>query len=296
MDLRKPAAWFETTKFEAYNESLATWTPEALTAKLLPIDRFLSNFNRPTKRRLLSMNPSDSTPDSNTIRVPETGEIYFLGEPRTDSRKEASYDKVLIAHRSGTLGTVNRRVPAGPSNDPGWLTNTVMGSHYMDVELRAASKIDEQREQYEGDYFAMLPPHADLENSDQLLISGDSYMVETSYMDSGFRFARAVKRADHRLDFVYHSRGAGAGYDPTTRAVTDGLTDYNVTGFALQRAEGQDKFMSTKTASLVVVVEQGHIGVIPTDEDELTWDGQRYNVEEVKQDFVASQYHIHCTL
>ena len=207
MNLRKVAASFETTHFDTYDETLDTWTECGMQGKVLPLDRFLSNFNRPTKRRSLGLSPTAVVPTSNTLRVPATGEIYFIGELRQDSQNSVAYDQLGILHRSTTLGTVNRRAPAGPSNDPGWLVDAVSSTHYMDMELRSASEIDEHEQRFDGSYFAVLPPHADLQPWDRLNVGGLDYIVQISHMDSGFRFARAINRIDPRKDFVYHSRG-----------------------------------------------------------------------------------------
>lgn len=296
MDLRKVAAWFETTEFDTYDEALDSWTTCGMAGKVMPVDRFLSNFNRPTRRRSLGLSPLAVTPASNTIRVPATGEIYIIGGLRQDSRESEAYDEVGILHRSETLGVVNRKAPAGPSNDPGWLMDAVAANHYMDVELRATSGVDEQKQQFEGDYFVILPPHADIQLWDRLTVDGEDYMVELAYMDSGFKFVRAIKRQDHRQNFVYHSRSAAAGYVPSTGVVTDGLVDYNVTGFAMDDEIGDSTTLQTKTSDLAITVEQSHIGVVPTTEDELTWDSKRRRVINVKQDFLKEQYHLHCTL
>lgn len=297
MDLRTPAAWFENTWFDGYDEATDTWTENVFQGKVLPVDRFLSNFNRPTRRRTLGLDPSITTiPTSNTIRIPETGAIYMIGTLRQDATKGSAYDQIGILHSSATLGTVNRRAPTGPSTDPGWLVSSTAGTHYMDVELRSVSEVDEQKERFEGDFFVTLPPHASLLKWDQLLIDTKSYFVEEVYDDSGFVFVRAVQRLDPRRDFVYHSRGNTATYDPSTRAITDGLVDSNVTGFAMQYGLGNTDLQALKEADLVVVVDVDHIGVVPTSEDELTWEGQKYKVEKVAQDFLQEQYQLHCTL
>lgn len=296
MDLRKVAAAFETTEFDAYDEALQTWIPCALTGKVLAVDRFLSNFNRPTKRRLLGIGPGVTIPASFTIRVPSTSEIYFMGELRRDAEQGAAYDQVGVLHRSVGTATINRKAPAGPSNDPGWLVSSAIGTHYADAELRADSEIDEHRDLFEGQYFLMFPPHADLQSWDSIVIGGDNYMVNTPYLDSGFAFARATRRVDPRQDFVYHQRGATVDYNTTTRVVTSGLVNFNVTGFAVGYGLGDLNAVPLKAGELKVIVDQAHIGFVPASEDQLTWDGQLYLIHNVKQDFLKDQYQLDCTL
>ncbi len=297
MNLRKVAAKFETTQFEAYDEALESWAPNAFTGKVFPIDRFLSNFNRPTRRRFLGVSPTAILPVSNTIRVPATGEIYFIGELREDSRAGISYEQLGILHRSdNTLGTINRKLPAGPSNDPGWLVAQTPVKHFIDVELRSAAEADERVDDFEGSYFVILPSHADIQEWDQITVSGENYMVELPYVDSGFNFARALKRPDQRQDFVYYYRGAALSYDTSTRVLTEGFVNYNVTGFATDFSLGAIDFSSVKAGDIKIIIKQAHIGIMPAAEDELLWDGQRYKVQTVRQDFLKEQYQLHCTL
>jgi hypothetical protein len=296
MNLRKVAATFETTQFETYDEALETWDFCPLVGKVMPIDRFLSNFNRPTKRRLLGISPDAEIPDSRTIRVPSTGEIYFIGELRTDAQQGAAYDQVGVLHRSVATAVINRKAPVGPSNDPGWLVSAEIGKHYGDTELRATAEIEENRQEFEGDYFVMFPPQASLERWDEVVFQGDNYMIQTSYPDSGFRFARAVRRSDPRTDFVYHARSITSGYNTATGQVFDGLVNYNVTGLAFGDNVSELNYAALKAGELKVVVEQDHIGIVPKTEDELTWDGQLYKVFRVSQDFQHNQYELHCTL
>ena len=147
-----------------------------------------------------------------------------------------------------------------------------------------------------GQYFGILPLHADLAEWDQVVLGADSFFVQEVYIDSGYKFCRAIRRADPRHDFVYHHRGAGMSYDPATRVVTSGLVDYNVTGFAVQDDLGKTDFVDVKMADVQIVVKQDHIGVTPNTESEVTWLGTRYKIKKVGQDFLMGQYKLWCVL
>lgn len=296
MDLRKVAASFETTKFDAWDESNELFVAESLTGKIRSVDRFLSNFNRPTKRRLLGISPSATIPASNTIRDPSTGEIYFIGELRQDSAKGATYDQVGVLHKTTAIATISRRAPVGPGNNPGVLVASEIGKHYADVELRSASETDEQEDDFEGSYFLMMPPHADLEEWDEITFDSEVYMIKTPYFDSGFRFARAVKQSDPRKDFTYYFRDTSVAYNTATRVVTAGFTTYSVTGFVRGFELDDINYTPLKAGRIKIIVKQSHIGIIPSAEDELLWDGQRYKVKGVSQDFLNNQFQLDCTL
>ena len=293
MDLRKAANRFEGTAFDTYTESTSLWTTEAFYGKIMPVDRFLSNFHRPTHRRMLGLDPSITLPSDNTVRVPSTGDVYILGQVRGDDNAGTHYDRLVIAHLSELgLATVSRKSPAGPANDPGHLVSADTGTHYADVELRSVSEQEESIDAYDGNYFATLPPHADVQEWDFITLASTSYRVKEAYVDSGFKYCRVVKMADPRVDFTYHYRGVSGYYDPGLGEVTDGFTDYNVTGF--QRDEKSSENQQSSKSHIVVAVFQDHIGVTPSVNDEITWEGKKYKVSRVYTDYQNNQFHLYC--
>jgi hypothetical protein len=296
MDLRKVAASFETTEFDAYDESTNLWDACFLLGKVMPIESEVSNSNRTTRRALLGTDPLAVFPDSNTIRVSAAGDIYIVGDLRRDYKDSAAYDQSGLLHRSTTVGTINRRAPAGASTDPGWLVNTLISTHYMDIELRAVKETEEQEQQFDKQYRIIMPFHAIVQQWDRINVGGYDYIVEAGYVDSGFKLARAANRPDPRKDFTYYSRGDTAAFNTSNGVVTSGLTAYNVTGFAIDAKSGQVQNTAAKSGTFTLVVDKTHIGVIPTSKDEVTWESQRSKVIEVEEDFIDFQYKIHCSL
>ena len=296
MDLRKAAAYFEGTTFDSYDETLDSWTLNAFTAKLAPVDRFLSNFDRPTHRRMLGVAPGVSLPADNTIRVQSTQDVYILGQVRADDKNNTEYDRIGIAHLVYNQFTINRKSPVGPASDPGPLINSVIGFHYGGLEFRSDSVAPEQHEGYEGEFFIILPPHADVQEWDFIYHGSDTYQVKSTYTDSGFIFARAVQRVDYRKEFTYHHKGDTAGYDASTGTVTSGLVDYQVSGFARNISEDEFEYATTKDKSMKIVIRKDHIGIVPKTDDQLTWEGITYNVSIVRQDPADEEYQLYCSL
>lgn len=293
MDLRRAAAYFEGTSFDTWDEGTSTWTLGAITAKLAPVDRFLSNFHRPTHRRMLGINPATSLPASNTIRVQSTGDIYIIGQLRSDDKNDYEYDSIGIAHLTTFQLVVHRKAPIGPSNDPGVLIDSVVGTHYGDIEFRATSESPEQHEEYEDDVFLILPPHTDLQEWDFVYRGTETYQVKSAYIDSGFMFARAVLRQDYRRDFTYHRKGTGAGYNTATGIVTSGFVDYAVTGFSRNISEEEISYADMRPKQLKIVIKQDHIGFTPSIDDQMTWtDGLRYDVRGVRQDPASEEWQL----
>jgi hypothetical protein len=296
MDLRKVAAFFETTEFDAYDESDNSWDACFLLGKVMPIESEVSNSNRNTRRALLGTDPLAVFPVSNTLRVLTSGDIYIVGDLRKDYQNSAAYDQSGLLHRSSTVGTINRRAPAGPSTDPGWLVETLISTHYMDIELRAVKEAGEQEQQFDKQYLIIMPLHAAPQQWDRINVGSYDHIVEAGYVDSGFKLARVANRLDPRKDFTYYSRGDTASFNPSNGVVTSGLTPYNVTGFALDAKSGQVANTAAKSGTFTLVVDKTHIGVVPTSKDEVIWESQRSKVIEVEEDFIDFQYKIHCSL
>jgi hypothetical protein len=296
MNLRKVAAKFETTSFDVFNETTQLWESDGFTGKVMPIDRFLSIFHRATRRRALGLSPGAIIPASNTLRDPATGQAYIMGLTREDSRNATAYDQTGILHGCDYIAEIFRSAPVGAVDDPGVLVPASVGEHYMDIELRASAENEEATGTFDGHFFLTAPAQADLEQWDFIVYQGTSYQVHTVYNDSGMTMARIVERDDPRVDIVFHHKGATSDYDPSTGTVTAGMTDYNVSGF-FQGFELTDiDNDAVSSGDLQFIIKQSHIGVTPTIQDELTWEGQRYKVRSVQRDFTEEQYKLHCVI
>lgn len=296
MDLRRVANKFETTAFDVFNETTLLWETGTLTGKVMPIDRFLSIFHRATRRRSIGISPSSAIPAHHTIREPLTGKAYIMGLIRGDVKDGAYYDRVGILHGVDVLGQVHRKAPVGPANDPGILVDSVIGSHYMDVELRSASESDEGVENFESHFFLTAPYHSDLMPWDFITYEGESYQVQVPYVDSGMRMARVVKRDDPRVDVVFHKKSGTSGYDPATQTVTTGIVDYQISGFFRGFGLADVDGVAVSSGDVQFVVQTDHIGVYPTNQDQLTWRGNKYNIAAVQEDFLSKHYTLHCSL
>ena len=108
------------------------------------VDQFLSNFNRPTRRRMMHCNPEMELGEALTLRDDATGNIFIVGEPRTDQERSSAYVSSYLLHLvtpvpGGSAGMANvvRKVAKGPKENPGWLEPELFARTYMDVEVAA---------------------------------------------------------------------------------------------------------------------------------------------------------------
>lgn len=294
MNLRNVAAKFETISFDAFNEATQLWEPDAFIGKVMPVDRFLSIFNRPTRRRSIGLSPDITLPVSRTIRNPNTGLIYVVGEVRKDSFKGVAYDSVGILHTCDVTGVVTRKAPVGPISNPGGYQTTTIATSYMDMELRAASEPDESVQNFEGNFFLTTHAGVDLKAWDFISYSGDNYQVETVYFDSGLLMARVVKRDDIRVDVTYNRRTNTAGYDASTGVVTSGIAGYIVTGFFRQFKLSEVDGEAIKAGDLIFTADLTAFGFEPATGDEIVDGSKTYRIGTVRRDFIKRQYNLQC--
>ena len=296
MDLRRIANTFETTSFDIFNESTQLWESDGMEGKIMPIDRFLSIFHRATRRRALGLAPGTVLPDSHTIRDPATGQAYIVGLIRTDSAKAVAYDSVGILHGVDSIGTISRKATVGPADDPGILASSDVGSHYMDMELRSSVEADERIDTFESHFFLTTPTQSDIQQWDFITYQGRIFQVQAAYNDSGMNMARVVEKDDPRVDVTFHKKGDTSDYNPITGVVTSGLVDYAVSGFFRGFAITEIDGSAVSSGDMQFIISQEHIGVVPTNQDELTYNGKRYNIKAVQQDFEREQYILHCVI
>jgi len=300
MDLRRAANRFETTDFDVYNEATDVWTLASFTAKLGPIDRFLSNFHRPTQRRLFSVDPAVTLPTNKTVRDSGTQDIYLLGQSREDGQDNVVYDKVVIAHLvsqsyvSG-LAVVSRKNVVGTGTDLGVLVAANVGTHYAGVELRTAKAEEEQFLEYESAFVIVLPSHADLHEWDFITLNSITYKVESLFGDSGYKFGRITEMDDPRLDFTY-LRAETPVYVPTTGDMSPGEVAYLVSGIASGYKVEEIDGAVIRSTDVNLTIEQSDIGFTPTDGDRVTVEGVTYSINAIGKDYKNHQWHLKCRM
>lgn len=285
---------------EAWNEGDNTFSPGAFQGRIGPTDRFLSNFNKPLRRRMLFLRADEPLPDSNVFRHPGTGDVYIVGQRRGDTLKGAHYLDLRVCHLvtdegtgSSGLATLTRKAPAGPSNDPGWLVETELGVTYVDLEFRTSANEPDMHEVKVENYYAFAPIQWQLKPWDFIELHGVKYRVVDTFNDSGFAGLRVDEESDTRVDFVCHLQGARA-YDNVTHQWTDNATSYNVTG-RVAKSHDFSHWLSESEPYMDVVIEADHIGFVPKpDTLELEYQGKRRRVSQVDTSPNAEQYRLRC--
>lgn len=235
MKLKKIALKFCNEKMEAWDPATETFTPDAFRARIDLTDRFLSNFNRPTRRRMMFADNEVVFPASRICRHPGTKDVYLMGVTRQDARNGQAYLGLTILQLvtdepGGTAGlaTITRRVAVGPPEDPGWLVDTVFARTYIDTEFLTSTDETETTDLRIERYVAFLPMSVQPQEWDFLTLHGVQYRVLDTFSDSGFFSLRIDHEKDYRSNFIV---------TVTTRVMDKGThkyvttpRDYQVTG------------------------------------------------------------------
>lgn len=300
MNLRNRALKHCNEPLEAWDPTTESWVPDAFKGRIDLTDRFLSNFNKPTRRRMLFCAPEVEFPDSLTIRHPGSKDVYILGAPRQDARRGVVYDKMTILQLatdvpggSGGYATITRKVPQGPANDPGWLVDTIYAKCFVDTEFRTSSDEDETHDVKTENFLIYLPASVEIKAWDFVTLHGNKYQVIDSFSDSGFMSGRIDERPDTRINFVLNVEG-DKHYDQQTRQWVVAKTNYNVTGVIL-RDEAFALWSSEAEDYVVVYIDAPNIGIEPkANEMSLTWKGRTRVIRQVSTQAGTRQWELRC--
>lgn len=193
---------------EAWDPVTETWLPDAFRARIDLTDRFLSNFNKPTRRRMLFADNVTVFPESRTFRHPGTKDVYLLGTTRQDALHGNPYLGLTILQLvtdvpggSAGLATFTRKVPIGPPSDPGWLVDTTYARAFMDTEFLTSTDEVATTDLRVERYNAYLPISIQPIEWDFVTLHNVKYRVLDTFADSGFFALRIDHEDDFRTDF-----------------------------------------------------------------------------------------------
>ena len=237
MHLKRIALKHANEQMEAWDPATESWEPNAFKARIDLTDRFLSNFNRPTRMRMMLHDDLVELPSSLVIRHPGTHDAYLVGTTRKDARAGQPYVALTICRLvtelpggSAGLATVSRKSPQGPAGNPGWLVDTPRPKVWIDTEfLSSADEVGATDLRVER-YNAFVPRSAGLQHWDFVTLQGITYRVIDTFMDSGFCGLRVDQEADTRRNFVLTVAGTRTLNRTTHEYDTTADTAFNVTG------------------------------------------------------------------
>lgn len=285
---------------QAWDEAAQAFVPNAFMGRIDLTDRFLSNFNKPLRRRMMFMAPDTPLPDSRVFRHPGTGEVYIAGQRRGDALSGQHYLDLVVCqlvtdtpNGSSGLATLYRKAPAGPANDPGWLVEQRLGTAFVDMEFRTSANEPDMYETKIENYFCYLPQHWLLRPWDFVELHGTRYRVVDTFADSGLAGTRVDLEPDTRIDFKLHTQGERV-YDRTTHTWVQSPGEFNVTGI-LVKYHDFSTWVNESEPYIDVSIEADHIGVRPVPNTmQLEFEGVRRTIAQVSTQPGERQYRLRC--
>lgn len=300
MHLKQIAQRALNERMEGYDVATNSFVPSAFSGRIEITDRFLSNFNKPLRRRMLFSAPGTVFPASMTFRHPGTQDVYLIGQSRSDALAGDPHIQLSVCHMvtdegtgSSGLATLTRKVAAGPADNPGWLVDQEVTKTFVDMEFRTSSNEADSYELKTGSYFGFVPVSTHCEEWDYLTLHGKAFRVIDVFPDSGLVGLKVDLEVDTRVDFTLHIQGARV-YNRATNEYDSASTTRNVTGVAVRDHE----FAGWKTSAdsyIDIAVETKNIGFRP--EPEITFvefDGHKRLVKEVSTQPGERQYLLRC--
>ena len=288
-------------KFEGWDSVANSFTSQGFTGRMSITDRFLSNFNKPLRRRMVYTTPSESFPESRTFRHPGTEEVYLLGTSRMDANADRGnpYLRLTVAHLvtqdqfgSSGLATLLRREPVGPQSDPGWLQEREVVSAYIDTEFRNSSSEDGVKDSNLESFTITGPRWMEFKEWDVVSLQGKKLIVTDHFHDSGFSCARAEEREDPRIDMVLTVKGS-KDYNRQTHTYESTDRPFNVTA----RVDAVNEFsgwLSESQNYVDILIERDHIGFAPDVGMTFSYGGRTRTISGVESHAGERQYKVRC--
>jgi len=300
VNLRNIAAHRINERMEGWDQPTQAFVPNSFVGRIEIADRFLSNFNKPLRRRMMFTRHDVVFPGSLTFRHPGTHDVYLIGQTRTDARGGNPYVSLTVCHLvtdtpggSAGMATLYRKAPAGPANDPGWLVDGVVATAYADLEFRSSSTEADAYDLKTGNFFAFMPRTVEAEQGDRLELHGKSYRVVDVYPDSGFTAMRVDQEPDTRIDFVIYAKGARV-YDKATHSYSNPEQAFNVTG-VITKNHSFASWTDESESYVDLVIDERHIGFRPDAGNcEVEIGGRRRLVKHVSTQPGERQYLLRC--
>lgn len=289
--------------FDSYDAATKTFTPRAFEGRIDLTDRFLSIYNRPTRKRQLFTKPETVLPDSYVFRHRGTGDIYILGQVRQDARYDVDngdpYVSISMLHLvtpealgSSGLAVHTRRVIKGPPENPGWLVEEVLNENYLDIEFRTSSAEEGVYDSKVENFYAWTPITVLAAQWDFFTLSGIKYRVVDTFTDIGMRGLRLDREPDPRVDVVIFKKTRV--YDRVTHTYVTTNEPFNVTAIVPENTDLAAWDDSNSTSIISLVIDFPNIGFVPQPNQEIEYQDRIRVVKSVVTQAGEKQYRINC--
>lgn len=300
MYLRSMASRWLNESFDGYDQGAGAFVAGSLRGRLGIADNSPSVSGEVLRRRTLHYPVDASLPDSRTIRHPASGDVYLVGQTRSNTDRNQTYDKAAICHlvddgnQDGSSGvaTIRRRGPTGPSEDPGWLVENVAGKYYSNLVYSTSQSEPDLKQHNVETFFMYLPLTANAAKYDFVELQGNIYRIADLHFDSGFLVAGLDKEEDYRVDLVVEVSDSRT-YDESLSRYVDSKKDFNVT-MLLDSHQDFNAWNSESSDYMSLSVDVDHIGFRPKAGMVIKYEGRSRTIHHVQFHRGERQYQIRC--
>ena len=291
--------------FDVWDRDSQTFVQPGFQGRIHLMDRFLSIYNRPLRKRQLYVKPGTDLPESMVFRHQTSGSIYLLGKGRQDAASNVdsgnTYVDMYMCHDvtpepggSSGLARYFRKGAEGPPTNPGWLVEKELEPVYIDMEFRTSATDTAAYDKKIGSLFCWAPLWLEAKEWDFIELWGKKYRVVDVYTEAGLRGLRIDEEKDVRIDFVISVDDET--FNPVTRKWERVKENFNVSGIMIDssdlanwRGVFREDIPTSKTA---IAVEEENIGFVPQVGHKLTLNGRTREIKEVLTQAGEKQYQL----
>lgn len=290
-------------QFSAYDAEAETFVPNSFEGRIDLTDRFLSIYNRPTRKRQLFTRPEEKLPDSYVFQHAGSGDIYILGQTRQDARYDVDdgnpYVSISMLHLvtpnalgSSGLAVHTRKEVQGPADDPGWMVEVDVSKTFLDIEFRTSSSEEGVYDSKVENFYAWAPITVVAQQWDFFDLSGIKYRVVDTFTDIGMRGLRLDRENDPRVDVIIHTKVRV--YDETVHHFVTTNRPYNVTAIVPESVDIATWDDTTSTTQITLAIDFQNIGFVPEPNQFIEYQGRKRTIKTVATQAGEKQYRVTC--
>lgn len=290
-------------RLDGYNSTTKTFEPNSFQGRIDPTDRFLSIYNRPTRKRQLFTEPHTPLPQSNVFKHQTTGDIYILGQTRQDTRYDVldgqPYVSISMLHlvTPNALGSSGKAIQVrketqGPPENPGWMVAVDLGETYLDIEFRTSSSEAGVHDSKIENFYAWTPINVIAEQWDFFELNGIQYRVVDTFTDIGMRGLRLDRESDPRVDVVIQVQDRT--YNDTTHEWESVTQDFNVTAIVPEATNLASWVDTSASSQIVLAIDHKNIGFTPKINQSILYQGVKRLIKKVSTQAGEKQFQVTC--
>lgn len=274
-------------------------TTPRIEGRLGPVDRFLSIYSLPTKKRQLFLKPNTVLPVNGVIKHSKTGKIYLTGVARVDTRHDVDggdpYVSICTVHEVGStdFGFTGKATIKKLSRDQtsGYLEYTEDGTCYADLEFRSTINDAATEKETLSGFFCWYQQDVEISQWDVLELGGVDYRVTDVYVEMGLRSCRVTNDANPFINATLHT--VSTVYNPNTFEYEATEIDENFTAILFSDVD-KAAWAEGFKPRIQLNIPRMAITAVPVVGDKITYNGIQKVVKYVEHKAGDKQYIVAC--